>query len=183
MRQFFIRNIILCLRFCIIVPFEYYAAIGKKQIIVVTQALNDISSYHCGRIFSCILPTYMVFESVSSKSLSITKWCQTNPFRRCFIMHSYQAFTDAYLHSMFNQMQHEYISNQLEKYLVFFTIENIYQIVLQYDFAIIPILSGMRVGKCNCLLRLVHAQWKTMFYICLIYVCIVFTTILLLSSL
>ena len=68
-------------------------------------------------------------------------------------------------------------------YLVFFTVENINQTLLEYDFAIIPILSGMYVGKCNCLLRLVHAQWKTMFYICLIYVCIVSTTILLLSSL
>ena len=180
MRQFFIQNVILCLRFCIIVPFEYYAAIGKKQIIVVTQALNDVSSYHCGRIFSCILPTYMVFESVSSKSLSITKWCQTNPFRRCFIMHLNQAFTNTYLHSMFDMIQLEYTFYQL---LVFVNIENINQTFLEYDFAIIPILSGMCVGKCNCLLRLVHAQWKTMFYICLIYVCIVSTTILLLSSL
>ena len=73
-------------------------------------------------------------------------------------------------------------SKVILRYLVFFTIENINQTFLEYDFAIIPILSGMCVGKCNCLLRLVHAQWKTMFYICLIYVCIVFTTILLLSS-
>ena len=81
---------------------------------------------------------------------------------------------------MFDMIQLKYISYQL---LVFLTIENINQTFLEYDFAFIPILSGICVGKCNCLLRLVHAQWKTMFYICLIYVCIVSTTILLLSSL
>ena len=84
---------------------------------------------------------------------------------------------------MFDMIQLKYISYQLVKYLVFFTVENINQTFLEYDFAFIPILSGICVGKCNCLLRLVHAQWKTMFYICLIYVCIVSTTILLLSSL